>query len=993
MTLLLQSALSVADDTEIFLSRGKSDIKPNVLFILDDSLSMRWCWDKDWGYPNSIKRVNQCPNGSFKNRFDELQKVLNQLLPEIKNVRFGIMWMDNNYRKYGLPIEDIDNIRDKAIDLINARPIPNMGKTPIDSSLYHAARYFTGFAAKQYPGNLKFPGHSAQKAFSLNNDIPSPIIDACQPNNIVLLTDGDAWYDDVHSYIRELIGRNGNNKIHKNRPCVEQPGASSKNAERCVPELAEWLHTNDQMPDLEGDQTVTTHVISLVPDLEGNDGMKQPDNINKIIKRRQFLKNVSHSGGGNYYEARSSEQLLKSFKAIFEQAAHVDNATFFNPSAAPTNSQRSTDQIYYGLFKPTSSDRWNGNLKRYKFGIWEESKDSKKNKAPAILDANNKKALDEKGSFLNNAQSFWSSEVDGADVNKGGAAWQLPEPQERNLLVEIDGQLVELINHNKIIKKELLDADNEKEREELLNYIRGYVDDGSYARSKALGDILHSAPVLFNYSNKESDQMAIVGTNEGFVHLFNRKTGKEEFAFMPGELLKNIKILKENAASTKNMSYPHRSYSHPYGVDNTVTLWLKENKDKNLEQVYAYITLRRGGEGIYALNITDRTAPKLLWKKSKADKGFERLGQTWSQPVKSKIKIANEVKEVLIFGGGYDASEDDFNKPRSAYRQNTAQGNAIYIVDANTGDLIWSASKIKSHLNLPDMKYSVPATVSVIDIDRDGFADQLIVGDTGGQIWRLFIHNGKSRRILVTASGLMRIQPFAKLGKNNPQNARRFYHEAHVEWGKASNNRLMINIGSGYRAHPLNTKVNDRFYSLRANLFKNDIIQPLQEKDLHPAAHYFDENYNEKKVIKYIDSQHGWYLTLNAAAGEKMLSTAWISNGRYIQFNTYVPHQSNYIGCQIQPGKNHTYTLNLRSAAPPVETIEKSTVPNVADKIIYQPLYRVNFSSAILGSATRAKANGQNFLINGSFITLEGSPCLDPKGCKLYWIDLQEINK
>jgi len=34
LVLLLQGALSFADDTEIFLSRGKSDVKPNVFFIL-----------------------------------------------------------------------------------------------------------------------------------------------------------------------------------------------------------------------------------------------------------------------------------------------------------------------------------------------------------------------------------------------------------------------------------------------------------------------------------------------------------------------------------------------------------------------------------------------------------------------------------------------------------------------------------------------------------------------------------------------------------------------------------------------------------------------------------------------------------------------------------------------------------------------------------------------------------------------------------------------
>jgi len=80
LVLLLQGAFCFADDTEIFLSRGKADVNPNVFFILDDSLSMQWCWDKDWVYPNPKLNYTKCPNGTFKNRFDELKVVLNKWL-------------------------------------------------------------------------------------------------------------------------------------------------------------------------------------------------------------------------------------------------------------------------------------------------------------------------------------------------------------------------------------------------------------------------------------------------------------------------------------------------------------------------------------------------------------------------------------------------------------------------------------------------------------------------------------------------------------------------------------------------------------------------------------------------------------------------------------------------------------------------------------------------------------------------------------------------
>jgi len=846
--LLLQSALSFADDTEIFLSRGKADVKPNVFFILDNSVSMKWCLDKDdWTpYPWAL-----CPNGTTTTRRQVFQEVMDQLLVEMKDVNLGMMDMPH-VGQVRIPIDDIEKVREKARKAVKDMTFPYA--TPITYSLYQAARYINGYPryrADRHNGDV---GHWSYPAF-VDEKPESPIKDACQPTHLVLVTDGDAMGGDYYDAIGYLINKPLNIPIAQY--CNLEDKANNEYNKLCASELVQWMHTEDQTPKFEGTQTVTTHTIGFA--LQDHP-KSTPDKIKKAALIKKFLKELATVGGGNAYTASDADKLTDAFNDILQQAAQVDNATFVNPSAAPT--------VYYALFQPGGSDRWPGNLKRYRFGAKDVTKNGKPSKEAVIYDVNDNEAINANGAFKADAQSFWSEGADGANITLGGAVWKLPEPAKRHLFVETEGKLGELAISNTAISNDLLGAADNDERVVLLNYIRGLSDDGSIERGKSLGDFLHSAPVPFSYGSAETDQVIIVGSNEGFVHLFNRKTGVEEFAFMPGNLLKNIKPIKANEPST-------RDKPHPYGVDNTVTVWLDDSNQNGQfdagEHFYAYITLRRGGQGIYALDITERGQPKLLWQideKNKKAKGFARMGQSWSQPVKSKIKIGNasQPQDVLIFAGGYDPTEDNFNGDNDAYRGDTALGNAIYIVDAKTGDYIWSASQSGGVLNLPDMKYSIPSSVKAVDINNDGLADQLFVGDTGGQIWRLFIHNGEASDNLVTASGANVNAPFAQLGEDNPENARRFYQEPDVALDR-SNNRLLVNIGSGYRAHPLNANVDDRFYSLHADLTSSPDL-PLTEANLHEATRSFD-NFDKEQTVKAINTAQGWYLPLKLARAKK----------------------------------------------------------------------------------------------------------------------------
>jgi len=890
--MMLQGSLSWADDTEIFLNPVATGVKPNVFFILDDSGSMKYCLDNN-------KKCNK--SGRGQTRLEVLQRTMDDLLSNLTDVNVGLMTF---HRRQSLVVNDIDAVRTDALAKVYA--MKPKGKTPLAEAMYDAATYFTDLPGKQ----------SSTAALGVN--VPSPITEECQPSHFILLTDGQANRNKVTPKIERLIDAGKN--------CIPR-GASVKGGRKkgltagtCVPELAEWLNHTDQSAIMKDKQNVVTHTIGYALNADKNK-----------VSIQMFLEDIAFYGGGQHHNADTADELTKAFKEIIAQAKRVENTSYAATSSSLQgtgfNWSQDKNQTYYPIFRATSYERWPGNLKRY--GLTNDDKQ-------IVLDINKKVAKDANGQFKADAQSWWSAEADGNNVNKGGAAWKLPDnPNDRNLWVSIGDTLEQFPTaqfsangfvslSSSSISSNLLDAQTDDERKQLLSYIRGFKADGE--PRKELNDPLHSSPRLFAYQcqgnfnaktsicnepydKENTSQMAIIGTNEGFVHMFDTATGIEQFAFMPDELLKNIKKQQNKK--------PVASEPRSYGMDNTVTVWINDTNNNGKvdgnDKVYAYTTMRRGGRSIYALDITDKNNPKLKWKiTGGSTPGFERLGQTWSEPVRTKIDVAGKVTDVLIFGGGYDTAQDEPNN----YRVPVSQGHDIYIVDALTGDKIWSASD----LNLPDMKYSIPGNVRVISVSANanrhpkGLATHLFVGDTGGQVWRFFINNGDSGSTLVSAGANNGL--FADLGGtqgSHNSEARRFYHgpDVALELSKGKN-KLIVNIGSGYRAHPLDITVKDRQYSLHSSLTDDGKI--LRESDLAQATDLFDAAKIESEMSS---NKSGWRIELQKP-GQKVISIPKTVQGELF-FPTFVPPTSAINPnnpCIASTGDIIKYHVRLSNAAP-----------------------------------------------------------------------------
>ncbi len=737
----------------------------------------------------------------------------------------------------------------------------------------------------------------------------SPMEYSCQENHIVFLTDGEPTSgNDSISSIQSLIGSN----------CANVNGDDDY---KCGAELAKFLFEEDQdegLGSLAGKQSIKTHTIAL------------------IGGQSSWLESIATNGGGDYYPISGNsvpevvEDLTAAFNSIVGDVMDVDTS-FVAPAVAINQFNRLThrSEIYYAVFKPQESPEWPGNLKKYKLSGSDVQ----------IVDASNTPAIDkDTGGFKATSKSVWSDLTDGNDVTLGGAANELPDPNDRNIYLYHGGSTSKtltnsknlLVSTNAEITNDMLGITGAsvEEREKLINWIRGMdvkdddLDTDTTEKRNIIGDPLHSRPLVVTYDvdpNDDGDDSdakyyLFFGTNGGLIHAVDGRDGKEKYAIATEELMPNFKVFYDNQDGV----------TRPYGIDGESTVWIRDvDKDGKIEagdgdHVYLYIGMRRGGRSYYAYDITSISAPKFMWKVEGGNGDFNELGQTWSKPLLTRVKYKSGgttvSKQVLFFGGGYDDNQDDVSVTTP-----DAMGRALYMVDAETGDLLWSAGKdfTGNAEDVDDMLYGIPSRLAGADINADGYLDMLIYGDMGGQVFRTDFDNSGTADL----SGFSSTKRIADISKDGVEaDSRRFYHGADIALTRIKGEKyLTILIGSGYRAHPLDANIEDRFYAFKQTISGASTNVDVTEDDLYDATDndVQDGSTSEQAVAKAaITSAKGWYVKMENQ-GEKVLSRPLVMSGAVI-FTTYEPKAS-LVGCTPVPGQSREYIMSVLDASAVVD--------------------------------------------------------------------------
>jgi len=226
------------------------------------------------------------------------------------------------------------------------------------------------------------------------------------------------------------------------------------------------------------------------------------------------------------------------------------------------------------------------------------------------------------------------------------------------------------------------------------------------------------------------------------------------------------------------------------------------------------------------------------------------------------------------------------------------------------------------------MSCAIPSDVTVLDKNRDGFADRIYAGDTCGQVWRADITGSNIDEWSVT-----KIAAISSSTNTDIANKRKFLFPPDLVFGTdASGNYTAVLVGSGDREHPFDTTVANRFYMFKdrnssdpgspeTGAFNSTSVKISGFSPAPSGSPYSDSSvFDATNVI--VDGTdplglNGWKVSL--ASGEKVVSSATTVSGTTF-FNTNQPSSSAGGGsCGSNLGIARQYLIGFADASATID--------------------------------------------------------------------------
>ncbi|MCM8855978.1 MAG: VWA domain-containing protein [Candidatus Thiodiazotropha sp.] len=741
---LFASPFALSDDIEVYLQEPPDPVPPNILFVLDESGSMDW---------NSPTRRDVL--------VDALKEVFSD--PDMGNVNTALLgYSTRGVFAHSGAFKVISEGTNQTTFIDQIDQLTASGGTPTVPALDAAVDWFRS--------DVAFSDSS-------NQSLPSPLEGVraedmrCAPNHIVLLSDGDPNSSFMTTYEGTAC------------PLPNFPSFTSwaNDGARCANEIATWANTTDLMEGTgwDGVQNITVSTMGFYTAGDTEAFLEEIADIN--------------AGGGTFYDSSGGTIVQDLTNLITEAQTNIDYV--FNAPAIPFNSDNaavSGEHIYVPMFLPDDRIFWKGNIKKYTIAVTQDD---------VVLTAlNNEPVLADDQTFESTRDLFCEDDSCALDQGNpliGGVAQDMGEV--RNLFTYLGSDPVlsssanRVRNSNTTITTDTLGVATEETRTELLNWITRDpafpATEDNPSHSGVMGAPIHTQPIVVDYGD---DNVVLIPTSEGVLEAIDADLGEELWAFMPVDLLPNIRTIKANEAS----SVPY------YGLDGPMTFY--EIGDRKM----LIFGMRRGGRKYHILDITERLAPEYVAEiSSAASSDFNKLGQTWSKPLFVQMKIGGNDREVLVFGGGYDPDQDNITSPVvGSYAD--SEGNAIFIVNASDGTLLRSISNTGADSDIPDMTNAIPSDLATVDLNGNGFVERLYASDVGGRIIRVDIDESDATNAIT--GGVV-----ADINSGTSEH-RKFFTTPQIGYFSQGGVQFLgILTGTGDIANPLDDTVSDRFYMIK----------------------------------------------------------------------------------------------------------------------------------------------------------------------------------
>jgi type IV pilus assembly protein PilY1 len=995
-----------------------ANVPPNVMILLDNSGSMSTAL----GGSTRVQVAH-----------DAVTALIDELYPDdgaggyTATVRLGLTVFRSDNQGGNVVVGIADNNKaslNTQVDNVVTQVLGGNGTyTPLSEALVDIGRYFAGeHGFGSYPAVAN----------------TSPMDFDCRDNFAVIVTDGEPTRDrnnhhgsavagtTAYSAFMNLIGNadgDSNECAALVTACYDDPASGrddglvySDYGTDWLDDVSYHLYNTDLVPvDIDGVQNVKTYTIGFT--------------VNHPL-----LQETATNGGGQYYTSSNAATLADSLSSAFDSI--FDSVTASFTSAVVPGAQIGLGNAFYNSYFRSSDDPvWEGHLEALRISQTGEIQDS--NLDPAV-DPVTGELLDTRVPFwdaadplkTNTSRTIYTTKAgarvtfDTTNVDSTDLAVTAPTytdyPAAATSGIDTVGELVTAI----------------------IDYVRGKDgfdedDDNDYTEMRAtvFGDIFHSTPRAIAQPTRfhltqagypgffttyyGRDRVVYAGANDGLLHAFAAGShsfgddpstpelelqyytpgnGAELFGYVPGVQLPRLHLLPQNSP---------RSVYFVDGPISVADAWLSDGTGDDItkttdEWATVMITgMREGGTGYLALDITDPGAtagddhypyPGLLWELTEAD-----LGETWSEAVITRVKVENasgtgdncgpddfdgDCREqwVAIFAGGY-ADDGDPNRP-GGYISDPANASwrdmskAIYIVALDSGTVL---AKVKfDAVDHPTMKFSMPSAPAVIDVDFDGFADVVYVGDLGGQIWKWDI-SAVGQDASSPADGTVDNWPAGVYFRTDPvtvgsdDHYRSFFFPPVASY---VNGTLTLAFGSGER--------HDLGYEGDASAADENRFYVVKDHEPIGAA-AFDALYTEADLtdVTALDTDtvltdSGYFFSL--AESEKFVTEITVFAG-YVIVGSYTPDSSADL-CATAGGQSFLHVFNLSSGA---GFFSDPTTPPSEDRRTF-----IGGGFPTSPEVTVATDPDDDVIIvktseGPKLITIDAPPRTEPKGQIIYW--------